>query len=139
VAILDLPHAAPALKLSAQRTDAPPFPDGIRLEVRAYTRHAWSSVLRGWDDPLGGVRVGIYALWQKGVTLYVGQSTNVRRRILAHGTRKPFTTVFVMPCEREDLDQLEREAIARLDPPWNKVHRRGREVLPTFMLPPEAL
>ena len=130
--------AGPGLRLVVRRDEAPPFDDALRLDVRTLDGDTWSEPLDGWDAPLREVRCGIYALWHRGVTLYVGQSTNLRSRLASHLERRPFTVAFVVPCEPVELNRVEREAIGRLDPPWNRVGRSGRAVLPSFVLPPEA-
>ncbi len=130
--------SGPVLKLVVHPNNSP-FLDAIRLEIRTYSKNSWSDVIDGWDSPLGEVTSAIYALFQNGITLYVGQSVNVRQRLRKHIATRPFCTAFVTPCEPADLDRAEREAIERLDPPWNQRHRSGRPRLSPFMLPPEAL
>lgn len=66
--------------------------------------------------------IGVYYLTDGLDVLYVGQSSNVERRIAEHRTID-FSAVFVDECKPEDLRWLECEAIRRYKPPLNEQSR----------------
>ena len=62
--------------------------------------------------------VGIYFLIKDKEIVYIGQSTNVYRRLTAH-TDKHFSGYVVIPCETHELDILESLYIHCLQPKYN--------------------
>ena len=73
---------------------------------------------------------GIYFLVDKKKIVYVGQSTNVFSRIVAHTQIKTFDSYVFMPCEKEMLDKLESLYIHFLSPPLNGKLRNGNKIAP---------
>lgn len=68
---------------------------------------------------------GIYYLTDGLDVLYVGQSTNVEKRITQHASGDiDFSQVFVNQCKPHQLNDLECKAIKRYDPPFNIVRRK---------------
>jgi hypothetical protein len=61
----------------------------------------------------------VYLLKSGGRVVYVGQSRNVRKRIMTHEFRKRADDVQVLPCPKRDLRQRERELIQLHRPPLN--------------------
>jgi hypothetical protein len=66
---------------------------------------------------------GIYFLCRDAQIQYVGQSTNVLKRILTHISEgvKDFDSVYFITCPKSQLDNLEKELINCYKPPLNKV------------------
>lgn len=61
---------------------------------------------------------GVYLLYKGGVLIYVGQSTNVFRRIPQHH-KKDFDRALFLPCAVAVLDVVESALIATLNPKGN--------------------
>lgn len=64
-------------------------------------------------------RCGVYLLMLNGRIVYVGQSVNVFSRIHQHVGKKKFDQVRLLPCKREDLNDLEGFLIRALMPDQN--------------------
>ena len=64
-------------------------------------------------------RCGVYFLRKAGSIVYVGQSVNVYSRVAQHERDKDFDTVTFVPCQPEQLDDLEGFYIRLLCPPLN--------------------
>lgn len=64
---------------------------------------------------------GVYLLLDDGVTVYVGQSEDVYKRIAQHKNEgvKQFNSFSFIPASSDDLDDLERMYILRLNPKYN--------------------
>lgn len=62
---------------------------------------------------------GVYLLVSDGEISYIGQSVNVIARCSFHRKYKKFARAVYVPCERQDLDQLEGALIRYFDPPGN--------------------
>jgi excinuclease UvrABC nuclease subunit len=63
---------------------------------------------------------GIYYLWDGERVLYVGKSTNVRRRLREHARAEiPFIQAFFDPCTADELDSREMAAIREFRPTLN--------------------
>lgn len=62
---------------------------------------------------------GIYFLRRLGKVVYVGQSRNVYVRLGDHISTKDFDEVVILPCEPDDLDNLEGFYIRLLQPEMN--------------------
>jgi len=71
--------------------------------------------------PLDGAGCGIYFLVREGVVVYVGQGICVLARIASHSInpKRPFDSWTWLPCERSQLDALERAYITALVPAYN--------------------
>jgi len=74
---------------------------------------------------------GIYFLYgEKDELLYIGKSTNLKKRLYAHFKRTggskfkymdiPLKNFSVLFAEEEELDKLERQMILKYLPPFNK-------------------
>ena len=63
---------------------------------------------------------GVYFLWNKGSLLYVGQSTNVVKRICEHARDKDFDCSTFEPLRERDMYFVESYLIWFLKPPLNK-------------------
>lgn len=64
---------------------------------------------------------GVYFLIQNEIIVYVGQSTNVGRRIADHMSTKAFDRFAVIECEQEELSKLESHYIKEFRPILNIV------------------
>lgn len=62
----------------------------------------------------------IYALFLRGVLQYIGQSTQVRKRLKEHAGDKRFDQVLTMECELERLTEIEDRLIELFRPPLNR-------------------
>lgn len=62
---------------------------------------------------------GVYALLVAGDVVYIGQTTNVIRRIGEHAATKEFDEYRFIRCDVELLAQLERKLIRHYRPAWN--------------------
>lgn len=94
--------------------------------------------LDGFIDYSEILRAGVYALCWQGEVVYIGQSKQVFARIYTHRSRYNkdrkvafvpdwlpvkgvrFDQVFIRPCRIEELDELEKEMIARYRPKHNR-------------------
>ena len=64
---------------------------------------------------------GLYFLIEKNEIVYIGQSSNVIARIHAHSgnKRKPFDSFAWLPCNKNDLDEMETAYISFFEPIYN--------------------
>lgn len=63
---------------------------------------------------------GVYFLLQDGKVVYVGQSTNVKKRLISHRyTEKQFDSYRVINCAHDRLLYYEKRWIARFNPIYN--------------------
>jgi len=94
---------------------APPTQHGALLSHRQVAN---SAVEWKWRDDL----CGVYFLILAGQIVYVGQSTNILRRVGAHARtgRIKFDSVSWTECENRHLHRLERAYINLFDPPENR-------------------
>jgi hypothetical protein len=71
--------------------------------------------------PIEGAGVGVYFLVKGGQVVYVGQSRCVAGRIATHhaNTSRPFDSWSWLPCDKSQLDTLERLYITALVPEYN--------------------
>lgn len=70
----------------------------------------------------------VYFLMSARDIVYIGQSRSVYSRIAAHIAlaQMKFTRVYVLWCNEDQLDDLERRYIAKFKPRYNLVHVFGR-------------
>lgn len=82
--------------------------------------HSPSSLanVSGFDVPVFGY---IYMLVRKRTVVYIGETFNVRDRILGH-SKKDFDKVYFLPCIFSNRKELERMLIQKLKPIHNKQH-----------------
>jgi hypothetical protein len=87
-----------------------------------------SSALLARATPISGINgiSGIYFLFSQDRVVYVGQSTSILHRVLAHMVAKrwrrteiTFDSWTYVECPPEALDRLERDYITALNPPLN--------------------
>lgn len=71
---------------------------------------------------------GIYFLFSNNELVYVGQSTDVLRRIQQHRSDKVFDEFCFKKCLERDLDTLERNTIRFYKPRYNIVQNKEREI-----------
>jgi hypothetical protein len=72
-------------------------------------------------DCIGTHRIcGVYVLFYGNRIIYVGQSKDVKQRIVTHKLEKPYTRCLVKEIQEEMLEETERALIAVLQPPLNK-------------------
>lgn len=62
---------------------------------------------------------GVYALLVESEVVYIGQTTNVIRRIGEHAATREFDEYRFIRCEVDRLAQMERELIRIYRPTWN--------------------
>ncbi len=64
---------------------------------------------------------GVYILFYRFHLRYIGKSKSVMTRLQQHAkSGRPFDRYTVIPCQAHELDKIERELIAKLDPPENR-------------------
>lgn len=80
---------------------------------------------------------GVYVLKVSGIVLYVGQSMNVRVRVLEHRRAIRFDDVDFEPCAIGELYQLEKQRIAELKPVLNRQTGVNSRMI-TFREPPDV-
>lgn len=71
---------------------------------------------------------GVYALLLSGEVVYIGQTTNVIRRIGEHAATREFDEYRFIKCEVGRLLNLERELILLYRPPWNISQNRDTPI-----------
>jgi hypothetical protein len=74
----------------------------------------------------GERKIGLYFLIKDGELKYVGQSIDIEARICSHRWRE-FDRWHWIPCEKEQLNALERAYIDSLLPPWNTDSRTAKK------------
>lgn len=62
----------------------------------------------------------VYFLVQRKRVVYVGRTTHLPQRLLAHTRDKQFDSVFYIDVDEADVAAVEREMISDLDPPMNR-------------------
>ena len=62
---------------------------------------------------------GIYFLIKNDRVVYVGQSVSIFGRVSTHGKQKDFDRIAWVPCNKDDLNQMESLYIHVLSPPLN--------------------
>jgi len=88
-----------------------------RLRVTLHKEHKYGLDKIEWYSP------AIYFLWLEGRIVYIGQSINVRGRILQHLATSPhikFDRVSYKPYNRSKLDAKEKKFILKYMPIHNK-------------------
>lgn len=73
-------------------------------------------------------QIALYILWENEDIVYVGQSIHWYWRVLSHirdpkSNKKNATHFAVLPTEKENLNQSERELIKILKPRYNVQHK----------------
>lgn len=66
----------------------------------------------------------IYFLVQNQNVVYVGQTTKGLSRVYEHLSSKQFSNIYVIPCDKSDLDYLEDFYIFKYTPIYNKQPNR---------------
>lgn len=66
----------------------------------------------------------IYFLVQNQNVVYVGQTTKGLSRVYEHLSSKQFSNIYVIPCDKSDLDYLEDFYIFKYAPIYNKQPNR---------------
>lgn len=92
--------------------------------------------------------VGIYFLISKGVVVYVGKSTDIEQRMIAHWsarnsknprTRMRFDEARWLPVDEQDLTAYEGAILRSLAPRYNRIahpSKRDSEIVELLGLPP---
>jgi hypothetical protein len=100
-----------------------------------YDRAFTPSEIASIRQPADKIQVcGIYFLYRRGICIYIGQSVNIHSRLTEHKKRKPFDSVSILECSKEDLNDYETAYILKMKPKYNKAgasHRIGY-CIPTF-------
>lgn len=71
----------------------------------------------------------IYKLFHNGVVVYVGQTTNIRARIINHMGYKNFDFFDFEFCEKINANELESELIVKYRPIYNKSLPRNKKLI----------
>ena len=72
----------------------------------------------------------VYALWDKDEIVYVGQSTQLGQRIMAHTKDKLFDSYSFFDCKSfYEMDSIESALIIQLKPKYNVQYGNGYESL----------
>ena len=72
----------------------------------------------------------VYALWDKDEIVYVGQSTQISQRIMAHTKNKLFDSYSFFDCKSfDEMDSIESTLIIQLQPKYNVQYGNGYESL----------
>ena len=75
----------------------------------------------------------IYALWDKGNIVYIGQSVRLASRITVHMSDKGFDSVSYIECNSKiEMDYIEEMLIIELNPKYNQTKTRGYQTLFDF-------
>jgi hypothetical protein len=78
---------------------------------------------------------GVYFLRHKNETVYVGQSVSVHARVATHKkSGKQFDEVLFLPCEKQELNNLEGFFIRLLKPSLNGLSTSGSQSAPSSQL-----
>lgn len=93
--------------------------DAPRLEFNRQFGRNSGKVYRG---------AGVYALLLAKEIVYIGQTTNVIRRIGEHAASREFDEYRFIKCEADRLLDLERELILLYRPAWNISQNRDTPV-----------
>ena len=77
------------------------------------------------------VLCGVYFFFILDELVYVGQSTNIRKRIAAHQLENKinFDSVFYIEVDEDKLIQVEKGYIVKYDPKYNQTHIFERELI----------
>lgn len=89
-----------------------------------------SDVIRSSQAYTGNV-AWVYFLVRDGVIVYVGQTSNLRKRLGHHAQHKDFDSYSVLRCDDRYVDIIEAHYIRKFDPPLNKHpgnYRRWRAI-----------
>ena len=95
-------------------------------------------VAKGYVDKLSKNKISteslnnfcVYALWDKDEIVYVGQSTQLGQRIMAHTKDKLFDSYSFFDCGSfEEMDSIESTLIIQLQPKYNTQYGNGYESL----------
>ena len=93
---------------------------------------------KGYIDKLSKNKINIeslnnfcvYALWDKDEIVYVGQSTQLGQRIMAHTKDKLFDSYSFFDCKSfDEMDSIESTLIIQLRPKYNVQYGSGYESL----------
>jgi hypothetical protein len=107
--------------------------DFARAElVELVKRHLEASVIDITKDSM--LSCGVYFLRRGQEIVYVGQSVAVHSRVSQHRKDKHFDNVLFLPCEREELNNLEGFFIRLLRPQLNGHSKDGVYGAPTSAL-----
>lgn len=72
----------------------------------------------------------VYTLWDNDEIVYVGQSTQLGQRIMAHTKDKLFDSYSFIDCKSVDeMDSIESALIIQLQPKYNTQYGKGYESL----------
>lgn len=75
----------------------------------------------------------VYALWDKGNIVYIGQSVRLANRITVHMADKDFDSMSYIECDSKiEMDYVEELLIIELDPKYNQTKTRGYQTLFDF-------
>lgn len=78
-------------------------------------------------------KYNVYALWKDKEIVYIGQSTMLANRILAHAKTKDFDSYSYFECgTKDEMDLIESNLIILLEPKYNKTITSGYESLQRF-------
>lgn len=83
-------------------------------------------------------KVGVYFLFDKGVLVYIGQSTDIHRRIQDHKQNKIFDSYGFVECDVRELDKKEKSLIKLYNPKYNITHN-NQQLLPDILQTPVFL
>lgn len=70
----------------------------------------------------GNELTGIYFLIDKDLVVYVGQSHNIKHRMIQHNKEKVFDNIYYFECPESELNELEAKYIGEFNPSYNKTH-----------------
>jgi hypothetical protein len=74
-------------------------------------------------------KTGIYFLLNKGVVVYIGQTTRYPKRLYYHYSQAlPHDCIRFMSCDQSKLNDYERRWIRLFKPEYNKTHNVGLKV-----------
>lgn len=95
--------------------------DRMRAETNPNSTNIQTAKDAMWMSSQYITGCGVYILFNAFQLTYIGKSKNVMTRLQQHAKHgRSFDRYTVVPCEEHELDKIERELIARLDPPENR-------------------
>jgi hypothetical protein len=102
---------------AAYQIAAADVPRKLDADVEALLESHHRTAVRAPAPPFGPA---VYFLFDGGELVYVGQTTNMARRLAQHSKLKKFDSFSFIACSENDLRAIETYAIAKYRPPLNR-------------------
>lgn len=76
-------------------------------------------------------KIGIYFLFNNNELVYIGQSTDIARRIQSHRNDKKFTDYSFIECNESELNSREKSLIQKYSPKLNISLKKTKSKVPS--------